>query len=150
MLPNEIIRRRRESLGFDPDTLADKVKVSRTNYWDIESTPDEILDATSVINVLRVLKTLNLRPQEVFEEPRNYPILAKATNFGELHQVLKNTLSRSSESVEVFGNRVGWGVEDFLKDPEAGYLWNLSGMCAICAALNVDWIVVLEGQIKNV
>ena len=66
-----------------------------------------------------------------------------AITFRGISAHLAHQIAREGQTVEEFGNRIGWNVEAVLKNPEALWAFNVEALYAICSALELDWVAAL-------
>jgi hypothetical protein len=52
-------------------------------------------------------------------------------------------MAREGQTVDEFGDRIGWNVEPVLKDPETLWGFNVEALHAMCSALELDWVAAV-------
>ena len=134
------LKRLRLALGTPVDSLARAVNISTASYWDLENLEHELEEALSLTELTKLATELRVAPSALFS---GAPCATVTTET--LAQAIREYLASRGESVSDFEDKVGWDVAEALKDPGLFLGFNVDGLRAVCEAVGIDWLGVLDG-----
>jgi hypothetical protein len=139
--PGEVIFERRSSLGLSEEEVAARLGVDWRVVDSLEAR-DEAEYHHGLSVVLCYLNLLELPPSAVFgyREETTFPV-----NAGEFRSLLMRELSERTMSFEELERCTHWSIAEIERDECAVLDIPLDGLQALCAALKVSWIDVLQG-----
>lgn len=114
-------------------------EINLNAYFDLEAYDDELDTAISVRGVARIAKGLGVRPSDLYGGSSNG--LVSTTT---LAAMICTHLEQSGIPLSEFENCVGYAVAAALAAPAEFHAFNADGLRAVCAAVNVDWLSVLD------
>lgn len=139
----ERIRAARERAGLIAIEVAGATNLGNDAYFDLEWDDDEAFEAISLDQLGRLAVKLGLTAVEIVRPTGAAPV-REPIAMDDLITAIETRVRSLGESVDAFGDRVGWGVESALGDPRAAWHdWNVDGLQDICRELGFDWMRIL-------
>jgi transcriptional regulator with XRE-family HTH domain len=140
---SSVLSQAREKLGFEPEALASALGISKASYYDLESHRSELFQNLSLRRVLLLSRLLKVPLPAMFSEtPSGSP--------GRLMDLAARVALHCSEtglSVEQFGERVGWDIQQFVTAPATALDdWCVDTLRAVCRGVRCSWIDVLTNE----
>jgi transcriptional regulator with XRE-family HTH domain len=138
------LRKARQQQALTHAQVAERAGVTSGSYYDAESRNDETFTVLSISDIVRLGRLLKVSLGELLFG-RTDPAKQKVT-FTEIADRLRDRIAASGLSVEEFGEKIGWEVNDVLSNPEALWDFNLVGLRDVSKAVDVDWVATLPDQ----
>jgi transcriptional regulator with XRE-family HTH domain len=133
------LRRLRETQGRTPQELAKAAGITVEWYYDLETHADELDNAISVRSVALIARELGVNPSLLYGGASG-----GAASTHQLASLIRKHLDESGQSLEEFETHVGYTVGAALGDPNKFGDCNADGLRALSAAVDVDWLDVLD------
>ncbi len=132
----------RERLGLSAEASAERVGLPLARYRELESDATALCSKISLADLRAVAHVLGLTPRELLLDERAPQQPARAS-FAELASAVRQAISQSQLSIEMWSETVGWEVGPLLVDP--AHLWTLSvdALKDICVGARRDWLAFL-------
>jgi transcriptional regulator with XRE-family HTH domain len=118
------------SAGVTHTEVARRLKTTVHSYGDLERFDDEAFTVLSLEQLLDLGKALNVEPR-VLLLGEEVAASTSTITFGDIAARLADRIAREGQTIDEFGDRIGWDVEPVLKDP------------TICTAAGLDWVAAL-------
>jgi hypothetical protein len=132
----------RLSAGLTHTEVARRLKASVHSYDDLERYDDEAFTVLSLQQLLALGKALNVEPR-VLLLGQEASSATSAVTFRDISARLAERIAREGQTVDEFGDRIGWNIEPLLNDPDALWSFDVEALYAICSALELDWVAAL-------
>jgi len=133
------LSRLRESRGLRPEDVARKLGMSLPSYFDLEAYLDDLTCAISIRDLRALCAILETSPSALLSSESE--IVAIPTSFVDR---LVAHLERIGQDARTFSSAVGWDVEGMLANADEVGDLNVDGFKAICAAIGLNWLTVLD------
>lgn len=140
---NERMRAARERLGLTPEQVANQIGLNAPWYYDLEAYPDEVFSTISLEHLRLLGRALALEPATILVGDASQPAAPKT--FADIAEGLRRQMAADGLDAKAFGDRVGWGIDNVLVDPNELWKFNVAGLRDVCAAAGIDWLAVLPG-----
>jgi len=135
----------RSRSGKSPVEIEDQSGISDVSYYDLEST-DDLYDAISLRDLSRVCSVVGCAPRDLFMKGAGNAADERGLSFPGLRERLLQYLNSHAIPLPEFEESVGWGLADFIHDPEVAWGWNVRCLSDVCAPLGVDWVRALPAS----
>ena len=132
----------RERAGLSAEAIAERIGLPLARYRELESDATALCSKISLADLRAVAHVVGLTPRELLLDDAAPPQPARAS-FAELASAVRQAISRSQLSIEMWSETVGSEVGPLLVDPE--YVWTLTvdALKDICMGARRDWLVFL-------
>ena len=138
------IRDARERLGRSPEEVSREVGMGLDAYEDIEAYDDEISTSISIGQLRSLANALDRRLDQLLGVAPSDPADSEISIDALLDRV-RAELAKRKESVEEFGDRIGWDISSAVEAPASAWVdWNLDCLRDVCRAVSCDWVSVLS------
>jgi transcriptional regulator with XRE-family HTH domain len=128
--------------GLSDTEVALRVDLTIASYSDLEGRDDEAFLSIS-------LRTLESLGQILAVQPRVLLLGAEAEGLKqsitevEITARLAEKMSETGQTIEQFGDAVGWDIRELLADPKTLWNFNVEGLYDLCKAIGADWVAAL-------
>ena len=133
------LKRIREARRANPDQLARELGVAGAWYPDLENDSSRLGDEISIAALRKLARALDVSPSALLSARGE--VVSTAKYFVER---LESHLLATHTPADVFSEKVGWNVSPMIADPANVRTLNAEAFRAICAAIGLDWQVVLD------
>ena len=132
----------RERSGLSAEAIAERVGLPVALYRELESDATALCSKISLADLRAVAHVVGLTPRELLLNEAASQQPARAS-FAELASAVRQAVSQSQLSIEMWSEAVGWEVGPLLVNPE--YVWRLSvdALKDICVGARRDWLAFL-------
>jgi len=134
-----ILKQLREAKGFTHSELAKVARISVESYYDLEQYDDELDRGVSVGEITRIAKELGVSPSVLFGGSST-----GAISTSDLASLVQQHVKLSGKVLAEFEDQIGYGVDKALADPERFRDFDADGLRAVCGAIGVNWLDVLD------
>jgi transcriptional regulator with XRE-family HTH domain len=137
------LREARDRSGKTVDEVALAIGISVAAYADIEAYDDEFSMALSLEQIWRLARALEIPLTELIG--LTSPDCLDATDsMDALLEHVRAAVATRRESIEHFGDRVGWDIASAIDAPARAWSdWNLDCLRAVCEEVSCDWRSIL-------
>ena len=152
---NEQIAQRREALGMSDTYVSSKIGVTIGEYFDIETSPDEIYTVTYLREVKLLLDLLSLDFFELFEIKCAFCDLKKPFIPDYLlprNELIKKTRIAKKMSAEELGDRLGFyeiAITNMEKDKDFLEEWVIENITNLANELDIPIQILVEIKCKK-
>jgi transcriptional regulator with XRE-family HTH domain len=129
----------REARGRDPHDLARAVGISSASYYGLEYGAPERAAEVTLRDVTTLCRELGVSASALFHG-RGDVVGTPAALVEKLQQYLQQT----GLTPRAFAQQTGWEIERLLQNPDVLAELDVDGLAAICGALELDWVGVLD------
>lgn len=133
--------------GREPKEVAIAVGLSIPAYYDLESHDDDVLSAVSIKELIGVCKFLRMPVTSLFAGGSRPDNLKYVGSYSALADEVRQHLRLKGEPLEVFEEKVGWSISNFLERPETIEESPIDCLNALCGELAVDWVRLLSNEV---
>ncbi len=144
--PAATIREARERLGLDPHSVAVAAGLNDHWYFDVESYDSDVTSNISLSQLGLIARRLSLDPLAIFEQ--SPPPVEHQRTLVELLTLADGEMRRRDETVDTFGDTVGWEMAPVLADPDKFRQYTFDALVDLCRVLGVDWREFLLDSLK--
>jgi transcriptional regulator with XRE-family HTH domain len=132
----------RERAGLTAEATAERAGLPLAWYEELESSATDLYSNVSLAGLRAVAHAVGATPCELLLAPAAARPRARAP-FTELAAAVRQAVSRSGLSIEMWSETVGWEVGPILLDPD--HLWTLpaDALKDVCAGAGRDWLEFL-------
>ena len=141
----ERLRDARLRSGLSEAETAAAIGLTVAWYRDLESEPTELYINISLAHLQVLGSILHVHPITLLTGMEPVPV-EQHWGFIDLVARLNQHRVANGLSVDAFGEAVGWNLKDVLVDPDELWNFNIDGLQALCAAVDVDWHAAVPMQ----
>lgn len=135
------VRKFRIASKVSPDEVASALQLSLYEYDDLENKYSELYMQLSLAQIKRLVNILNTTYVDFFELPNDLSIFVSKKTFENLHTVLHQRL----QAWPAIKSELRWDVDNFMRDSNQAFDWNLYELRDVCSALGLYWPAYLLG-----
>ena len=136
------IRQKRIAAGKSEEEMAELIGINLPSYFDLESYDDEVVDCLSLTELRKMYRALNMTPADLFSEEARGSDVAGHLSFAEFIEKVRSHIEAHGMTVPEFEDKVGWGLESLLNDPEEIWERNVQFLKDVCVELGINWLRV--------
>jgi transcriptional regulator with XRE-family HTH domain len=136
------IREARLRTGLTDTEVAQRLNMTIHSYWDLEHHDDEAFTVASLANLTALGQILGVAPRFLLLGSGATEVNQTIT-FSDIAARLAERIATDVETVEQFGDSIGWDVSALLTDPQALWSYDVEGLYNIAKALGLDWVAAL-------
>jgi len=140
------IREARRRAGLSDTEVARRLGVTVSSYCDLERYDDEAFAVISLGDLEALGRILSVQPRVLLlgSEAEG---LKHSMTADEITARLGEKLLASGQSVEQFGDAIGWDIKELLGQPKALWSFNVEGLYDLCKLIHVDWVRALPESV---
>jgi len=136
------IREARLRTGLSDTEVARRLGLTVDSYCDLERYDDEAFSVVSLRDLDALGRILGVQPRLLLLGPEAEGLKRSITE-AEITTHLADKVSDSGQSIEQFGDAVGWDITELLSDPKTLWSFSVEGLYDLCKPIGVDWVEVL-------
>ena len=137
-----------DAAGASASELATLLEISEPAAWDILTQPNELSMCLSLRQLLRLSARLGVSALSLLPEP--VVAAREHRSFVQLAAEIRAYCGTHLLSIEQFGERAGWDVQQFLIAPDSALDdWCLDALTDICHTLGLHWPEYLPNEPGN-
>jgi DNA-binding XRE family transcriptional regulator len=138
MKPRNRLQQLRETSLKTREDLASSIGISVEHYCDLEDQDGELYTTLSLHELRKLTMTLGTSIRVLFGIKGEAII-----DFEGIAEALRRHLVKEHLSVDEFGNKVGWNLQNFIDGPDIAGEWNVDCLCDVCRGLGISWLDAL-------
>jgi transcriptional regulator with XRE-family HTH domain len=142
------LRQARERVKLSQESIAARLGILPSEYWDIESYNDEAFTCFSVDQLSQLSAIIGVSVDELlFGSPEPEPPVR--TSFTVLAGRLVDLAEAKGLTVEQLSDQLGWDLAEVVTSPESLGTFNIAGLRSVCDAIGIDWRTALPRPMKE-
>jgi transcriptional regulator with XRE-family HTH domain len=128
--------------GLSDTEVARRLGLTVSSYCDLERHDDEAFEVISLRDLEALGRILRVQPRVLLLGSEAEGLKQSITE-GEITERLGQKMLESGQSVEQFGDAIGWNIKELLGDPKTLWSFNVEGLYDLCKPIGVDWVTAL-------
>jgi len=125
------IREARLRTGLSDTEVARRLGLTVDSYCDLERYDDEAFSVVSLRDLDALGRILGVQPRLLLLGPEAEGLKRSITE-AEITTHLADKVSDSGQSIEQFGDAVGWDITELLSDPKTLWSFSVEGLYDLC------------------
>jgi transcriptional regulator with XRE-family HTH domain len=141
------IREARIQSGLTLDEIAAQLNLPIAAYDDLERYDDEAFTVATIKTLRALGEVVGLQPGELLLGPEGRR--DRTISAAQLSRTLHDSLERGGQTLDQFGDAIGWDLAPLLADPAK---WDNQGvelLYLVSKQAQVDWLAVLAHPIRS-
>jgi transcriptional regulator with XRE-family HTH domain len=141
------IQEARLRTGLSDTEVALRLGLTVSAYWDLERRDDEAFESISLRDLAALGRILMVQPRVLLfgsEADR----LKQSITEGEITARLAEKMLERGQTIEQFGDAIGWDIKELLVDPKTLWSFNVEGLYDLCKPIGVDWVSALPESVS--
>ena len=134
----------RERQGLTKGAVAERLGLPPTWLDDLEAYDQELYADISLREISELARALGVSVADILLAGTGGGA-GERVPFAQVPERLRIVLAGGAESVEAFGDRVGWEVDRVLDNPADMWSWCPDELRDISRGLGIDWVAALPG-----
>ena len=136
------IHEARLRVGLSDTEVAHRLGLTVDSYCDLERYDDEAFSVISLRDLDALGRILGVQTRVLLlgSEAEG---LKQSITAEEITARLAEKMLESGQSIELFGDAIGWDIRELLDDPKTLWNFDVEGLYDLCNAIGVNWVRAL-------